>query len=357
MKIGITQGDPNGVGYEVILKALADDRILELFTPVVYGSTRLADFYGSQLGIEHIDFTTIKDASQADGADYYMVQCVPESFHATPGTPSAEAGATARVALERAVEDLREGYIDALVTAPIDKNTIHSGDFDFTGHTDFLEARLGGKALMILFNDKMRVALATVHVPVSRISESLSRELIVERIRQLNDSLSRDFGIVRPRIAVLALNPHAGDGGLLGSEENEIIRPAIEECREAKLTVFGPYPADGFFGSGDYEKFDGILAMYHDQGLAPLKALGMDSGVNFTAGLPAVRTSPDHGTAYDIAGRGEASDESMRNAIYSAIDICRNREAYDNARRDPLPMSLPEKRQRQPRNDRNEREG
>ncbi len=339
IKVGITHGDINGIGYEVILKALDEQRMAELCTPVVYGSAKIAAAYRKALQMQQVSFTQIEDPTQATGEGNYIINVVPESVTAEPGRASAEAGAAAYAALDRAVADLKSGLIDVLVTAPINKATIQSAEFAFPGHTEYLEAACGdenSRALMILCNETMRVALLTTHLPVAEVAKAVTREAIVEKLTLFNRSLQRDFGIHAPRIAVLALNPHAGDGGLLGTEEKEIIEPALAEAREHKIMAFGPYAADGFFGAGSHTHFDGILAMYHDQGLAPFKALSMDSGVNFTAGLPVVRTSPDHGTGFDIAGKGEASADSMRAAIYAAIDIYRNRISDDEAHRSPL---------------------
>lgn len=342
IRVGITHGDCNGIGYEVILKALEDDRILELCMPVVYGSAKVAAFYRKSIDLPPVSFQQIKNGAELRDGQYGIVNVVGEDLKVEPGVASKAAGEAAVAALEFAVNDLKEDNIDVLVTAPINKSTVQSDVFSFPGHTEYLENRLGGeesdgaKALMILFNDKIRVALVTSHLPLSQVPATLTKELIQEKIRQFDFSLRRDFGIHRPRIAVLALNPHSGDGGLLGTEETEVIIPAIESVRQDRILAFGPYAADGFFGAALYRSFDGVLAMYHDQGLAPLKALGMEEGVNFTAGLPYVRTSPDHGTAYDIAGKGEADGGSMRAAIYAAIDIARHREAYDEAYANPL---------------------
>ncbi len=346
IKVGITHGDINGIGYEVILKMLEDERIAELCTPVVYGSAKIAATYRKQLDMGPVPLTQIEDASQATGDTNYIINVVGEEVRPEPGVASPEAGRAAFAALERAVADLRNGDIDVLVTAPINKATIHSEQFDFPGHTEYLEsvaAPDGGKALMILCDENMRVALLSTHTPIAKVAETVQKDDIVERLKTFDASLKRDFGIRAPRIAVLGLNPHAGDSGLLGSEETEIIAPAIREARDSKILAFGPYPADGFFGAGQYKKFDGILAMYHDQGLAPFKALSMDAGVNFTAGLPFVRTSPDHGTGFDIAGKGEASPDSMRAALYTAIDIARNRRRHDEAFRSPLRKQYYEK--------------
>lgn len=339
IRVAITHGDINGISYEVILKALEDNRLLELCTPVVYGSAKIAAFYRKNLDLQQISFNQCATAADIRDGVYNIINVISEDTRIEPGTSSEIAGQAAFTALERAVTDLRNSDVDVLVTAPINKKNIQSETFHFPGHTEYLEASLGeegDKAMMILCNDNMRVALASTHVPLSKVAETLSRELIFERIRTFDASLRRDFSIPSPRIAVLSLNPHAGEDGLLGNEERDIIAPAIQDAKDKHILAFGPYASDGFFGAGRFVKFDGILAMYHDQGLAPFKALAMDNGINFTAGLPYVRTSPDHGTGYDIAGRGEASPESMRQAIYSAIDIFRNREREDEATRHPL---------------------
>lgn len=339
IRVAITHGDINGISYEVILKALEDNRLLELCTPVVYGSAKIAAFYRKSLEMPQITFCQVASGKEIKDGAYNIINVVGEETKVEPGVSSEIAGRAAFAALERAVADLREGHVDVLVTAPINKKNIQSDAFHFPGHTEYLEASLGGEgdhALMILCNDDMRVALTTIHIPLAEVPRAITKELIVERIRTLNTSLRRDFAIHSPRIAVLSLNPHAGEDGLLGTEERDIIIPAIAEVKDRGILAFGPYAVDGFFGIGRFVKFDGILAMYHDQGLAPFKALSMDNGINFTAGLPYVRTSPDHGTGYDIAGRGEASPESMRQAIYTAIDIYRNRNREDAATRHPL---------------------
>ncbi len=340
IRVGITHGDINGIGYEVILKTLDDTRILEMCTPVVYGSAKIAAFYRKTLGMQPVQLTQTADAADARDGAVNIINVVGEDCKVEPGQETATAGKAARAALERAVADLREGHIDVLVTAPINKHNVHSAEFAFPGHTEYLEASLGcddgSRALMVLCSDDMRVALVTTHLPINQVPQAITREAVLEKLRVFNRSLVRDFGVHAPRIAVLSLNPHAGEGGLLGTEEQEAISPAIEDARGAKILAFGPYAADGFFGSGLYHRFDGVLAMYHDQGLAPFKALAMEAGVNFTAGLPYVRTSPDHGTGYDIAGKGEASEQSMRSAIFTAIDIYRNRLREDEATAHPL---------------------
>ena len=338
IRVGITQGDINGIGYEVILKTLEDSRMLELCTPIIYGSAKIAAYYRKQLGLPHYQINQIAQAADARDNACSIINVVGEDTIVEPGKSTPMAGKAAFIALEQAVNDLRNGSIDAIVTAPINKDNIQSESFNFPGHTEYLEASLGEgkKALMILCNESVRVALVTTHMPIAEIPAAITKESILEKLEAFNHSLKNDFGIDHPRIAVLSLNPHAGENGLLGKEEQEIITPAIEEARSNKIMCFGPYAADGLFGSGQYSKFDGILAMYHDQGLAPFKTLAMESGVNFTAGLDFVRTSPDHGTGYDIAGKGEASEASFREAIYHAIDVvrCRRNEAYIH--RNPL---------------------
>ncbi len=346
LKIGITQGDINGIGYEVILKALEDARMLELCTPIIYGSAKIVAYYSKGAELEPIHLAQINDASQARPDQYNIINVTPESVKIEPGIASHEAGHAAFCALEQAVADLRTGLIDALVTAPINKHEIQSESFNFPGHTEYLEASLGNgdeHALMILCNDTVRVALVTIHTPLAKVAEKITKENILNHIETFNASLTRDFGINHPRIAVLALNPHCGEDGMLGTEEKEHIAPAIEEAQQKRINSFGPYAADGFWGSGMFSKFDGVLAMYHDQGLAPFKTLAMDAGVNFTAGLKYVRTSPDHGTGYDIAGQGIASGESMRQAIYTAIDVIRNRRRFDQVSRNPLRKQYVEK--------------
>ena len=334
-KIGITQGDTNGIGWEIILKALADPRMTEFFTPVVYGSPKAAAYYRNTVAeIEAFSFNPVASAAEARRGKANLVACG-ETADIAPGKPTPEAGRAAVEALCAAMRDLKAGHLDALVTAPFDKETVQADDFRYTGHTEYLAAELEGEAMMILCSDVLRVGLVTKHIPVSEIARNITKERIVHDLNTLRRALIEDFGIVEPRIAVMALNPHAGDGGLLGREEQEIIRPAIVEAFSKGVLAFGPFAADGLFAGGGYAKYDGILAMYHDQGLAPFKSLSPD-GVNFTAGLSAVRTSPDHGTAFDIAGKDKADPQSMRNAIYAAIDIAEHRRAWAEWTRNPL---------------------
>lgn len=345
IRVGITHGDINGIGYEVILKAFSDPTMLELCTPVVYGSPKVAAYHRKAMDIQ-TNFSIINAASEIQDGRLNIMNCIDDELKVELTKPTPEAGQAALAALERAMGDYQEGLFDVLVTAPINKHTIQSDTFHFPGHTEYIEQRVGEgqKALMILLKNDFRVALVTGHLPVSEIAHELSKELIQEKMAIFHRSLKYDFGIDSPRIAVFSLNPHAGDNGLLGKEEQNIIIPAIKEMTAKGIQCFGPYPADGFMGSGNYTHFDGILAMYHDQGLAPFKALAMDEGVNFTAGLPIVRTSPAHGTAYDIAGEGIASEDSFRQAVYVAIDVFRNRCMEREISARPLRKQYYEKR-------------
>lgn len=335
LTIGITQGDPNGIGWEVILKTFADPRMVELCTPVIYGSQKAADYYRQTIAeLEPIAFNIITSAREARHGKVNLVLC-DDQVKIEPGVATPEAGHAAAAALHAAMRDLKEEQINALVTGPINKESIQSEEFHHTGHTEFLAAELGGEPLMMMCSEVLRVGLVTIHIPVTEVSHELTRGKIVERLGQLRSSLKADFGVVEPRIAVLALNPHAGEGGLLGSEEEHIIRPAINDAYAKGVLAFGPFAADGFFASGQYARYDAVLAMYHDQGLTPFKTLTPD-GVNFTACLGKVRTSPDHGVAYDIAGQGKADPQSMRNAIYMATDIVEHRRAWVEWTRSPL---------------------
>ncbi|MDR0825363.1 MAG: 4-hydroxythreonine-4-phosphate dehydrogenase PdxA [Prevotella sp.] len=339
IKVGITQGDINGIGYEVILKTFADIRMAEMCIPVLYGSAKIASYHRKAMDLQPVSFNQISSVNDAVLNKVNIINCINEETKVELGQPTPIAGEAAYLALEKAVADLKNGSIDVLVTAPINKHNIQREDFLFPGHTEYLEERLGkdgDKSLMILVKDTLRVALVTGHIPLSEVPKTLTKEKIIDTAIRFEKSLKRDFRVEKPRIAVLSLNPHAGENGLLGNEENEIIIPALNKLQEKKILCFGPYPADGFFGSGEYSKFDGILAMYHDQGLAPFKTLVMEDGVNFTAGLPIIRTSPAHGTAYNIAGQNKASEESFRQAIYMAIDTFQNRKEYDKAAANPL---------------------
>lgn len=329
----------------MILKTFSDPTMLELCTPVIYGSPKVAAYHRKAMEIP-TNFSIVNTAEDAQDGRVNVVNCIEEELKVELSKPTPEAGKAALTALEKALADYRAGLFDVLVTAPINKHTIQSDTFHFPGHTEYIEERVGDgqKALMILLKGDFRVALVTGHVPVRDIPGMLTKELIMEKMEIFHQSLKKDFGIDNPRIAVFSLNPHAGDHGLLGTEEKEIIIPAMKEMIAKGVQCFGPYPADGFMGSGNYTHFDGILAMYHDQGLAPFKALAMDEGVNFTAGLPIVRTSPAHGTAYDIAGKGVASEDSFRQAVYVAMDVFRNRAWEKEISARPLRKQYYEKR-------------
>lgn len=337
IKVAITQGDINGIGYEVILKTFAVPEMLEICTPIIYGSPKMTAYHRKVLNLE-TNFTTINSPTEAFENKLNVINCNDEEVRVEMGKATPEGGKAALEALEKAMADYKKGLFDVLVTAPINKSTIQCDAFHFSGHTEYLEDRVGNgkESLMILVKDDFRVALVTGHIPVKEISKTITTELIEKKLHLFYESLKRDFNIDAPRIAVLALNPHAGDNGLLGAEEQEVIIPAIKRMSEQGMLCFGPYPADGFMGSSAHKHFDGILAMYHDQGLAPFKALAMDEGVNFTAGLSLVRTSPAHGTAYDLVGKNEASIDSFRQAVYMAIDVYRNRAFYKEAHRNPL---------------------
>ena len=329
--VGITQGDGNGISYEVIIKSLADERILEMCTPVIYGSSKIFGFYKKQIhNIEQINTNVINSAKDVHQKRVNIVNCLPENVFVEPGQPTPESAKSAMTALERAVADLKEGHIDVLVTAPINKRAMVGEGFGYTGHTEYLEKEFGvDEVAMIMVCDRLKVCVATGHIPLKEVPNQLTTEKILKKLRLMKSSLQRDFGIEAPKIAVLGLNPHCGDGGLMGTEEQEVILPAIKAAAAEDIMAFGPYSPDGFFGLANYAKFDAVLAMYHDQGLTPFKALAFEDGVNYTAGLPIIRTSPDHGTAYEMAGRDMADPRSMKAAIYTAIDIYNRRADYD----------------------------
>lgn len=341
--IAITAGDINGVGYEVLLKALLESHMFELIRPVVYGNAVVAKQHIQTLNEEYrnVTWNTIDDASHAKDGRMNLITCYTDNTPVQFGVSTPEANKAAKASLDRACRDLKEGKVHALVTAPINKEALNEGQRDDVpctkGHTEFLEEKFGGESLMMLCSGALRVALVCNHVSIADIPAQITEERILAKLTLLNESLKRDFGIEKPRIAVLALNPHAGDAGLLGKEEQEIILPTIAKANEQGIWAFGPYAADGFFGTGHFGHFDAVLAMYHDQGLIPFKTLDM-SGVNYTAGLSIVRTSPDHGTGYDIAGKNCADPASMRHALYMAVDVLRARTEYDELRANPLPF-------------------
>ena len=337
IKVGISQGDINGISYEVIMKTLMDPRILESCTPIVYGSPKVAAYHRKALNIHNLSFNHIRAANEAIPKKANIVNCISEDVRVELGKSTEIAGESSYKALSKAVSDLQAGEIDVLITAPINKDNIQSKDFTFPGHTEYLVEKFRSENyVMLMVAEQMRVGVVTGHVPISKVAENLSSELILSKLRIIAQSLVQDFSVTNPRIAVLGLNPHAGDNGLLGKEEQEIIIPAINKAKEEGIVALGPYPADGFFGSSDYLKYDAILAMFHDQGLIPFKMASFERGVNFTAGLPVIRTSPSHGTAYDIAGEDKASPESFRQALYLAIDIFKNRMIHEEISRNPL---------------------
>lgn len=344
IRVGITQGDINGISYEVIIKTLMDPRIEELCTPVVYGSPKVAAYHRKALNVENFTFNQIKDADEATYRKAYIINCMDDNVRVELGKSTEYGGQGSLLALQAAIADIKAGKIDVLVTAPINKYNIQSADFKFPGHTEYLANAFNTKeVLMLLVSDTMKVGVVTGHVPLSQVPSLITKEAILTKLRLLNKSMIEDFGIRRPRIAVLGLNPHAGDQGVIGSEERDIIIPAINQANEENIVAVGPYPSDGFFGSDSFVKFDAILAMYHDQGLAPFKVINFDTGVNFTSGLPIIRTSPDHGTAYDLAGKNEANPNSFRQALYLAVDLFKNRQQHKVLTANPLKSVDPDK--------------
>jgi 4-hydroxythreonine-4-phosphate dehydrogenase len=328
IKIGISIGDINGIGLEVILKTFADDRLMKQCTPIVYGSSKIVSYHKNIINSE-FEFHSVHPGDQVQEGKMNVINCWPENVNITLGKPTELGGQYAGRSLEAAVKALQNDEIDALVTAPINKQAMQMAQFPFPGHTEYLARELGrGEHLMFMVNDGLRIGLATNHLPLRDVADAIDKKLVQRKIQVMEESLRMDFGLERPTIAVLGLNPHASDGGVLGNEEEEFIRPAIVEMKKKGMLAMGPFPADGFFGAGQHLKFDGILAMYHDQGLAPFKALSFGSGVNFTAGLTHVRTSPDHGTAYDLAGQNGADATSFRRSVYLAMDIARQRKQY-----------------------------
>lgn len=325
-KIGISIGDINGIGMEVILKSISHKSVLESCTVIVYGQTKVASYHKKNLGLSDLNFHVVQNAAQAVNGKANMITCWEEDVKIALGQSTESGGKYAVLSLERAVQDLKEGNIDALVTAPINKDNVQSEHFKFPGHTEYLEFKSGNKqALMLMISEQLRVGVVTGHVPLKDVAQSITAQKILTKLQLLNESLKKDFWIEKPKIAVLGLNPHASDNGLIGKEEQEIISPAIQQAFDKGIICFGPYPADGFFGNGTYKQFDAVLAMYHDQGLAPFKTISFGGGVNFTAGLDFVRTSPDHGTGFGIAGKNMADPSSFLQALYAAIHICKSR--------------------------------
>lgn len=337
IKIGISIGDINGIGLEVILKTLSETKILDYCTPIVYGHTKVASYHRKALGISDFAFNVINNPDAANPKKANLINCWEEDVKVELGVSNETGGKYALLSLEKATEDLVNGHIDALVTAPINKHNIQSDNFKFPGHTEYLQERSkSNDVLMFLLSDDVRVGVVTGHIPVGDVPKSITKEKIVKKLQLMNDSLKKDFWIEKPKIAVLGLNPHAGDNGLLGKEEENIISPAIHEAFDKGIICFGPFPADGFFGKGSYKQFDAVLAMYHDQGLVPFKTIAFGSGVNYSAGLNVIRTSPDHGTGYDIAGKNIADPSSFIEAVFTAIHIVKNRREQEDLLRNQL---------------------
>lgn len=338
--IGITIGDVNGIGSEIIMKVFMDARMLQSCTPIIYGSSKVISYHRKNLNLNDFNFNIIRFVGEASQKKINIINCWEEEVRIEIGKSTDVGGKYSVKALQHAVKDLNDKKLDALVTAPVNKKNMQQEGFNFPGQTEFFASQTNtADYAMMLVSDKLKVALVSGHVPVKDIAQSILKEKIISKVKVINQSLKRDFGIRKPRIAVLALNPHAGDDGLIGKEEQEIIIPAVNELSNANITVAGPFSADGFFGTAKFKSFDAVLAMYHDQGLIPFKSLSFSTGVNFTAGLPVIRTSPDHGTAFDIAGKNMADEDSLRQAIFLACDIANTRAMNDEATANPLPFS------------------
>ena len=338
IRVAITQGDLNGVGYEVIIKTFADVRMFDFCTPVLYGSTKVASYHKKLLASvpQEIQFNAIRDAADALPGRYNVINLSQEEIKIDLGKSTEVAGALSRESLNRACADLKAGKVDVLVTAPINKRNIQASDFDFPGHPEYLSHQFNSSSLMLMVCDRIRIGIVTNHLALREVPAALTHDLLYEKINLLNQSLKRDFGITTPKIAVLALDPHAGDDGVIGDFDKRVVRPVIDHVQSEGVLAYGPFPSDGFFGSSEFNKFDGVLALYHDQGLIPFKLMSFTEGVNYTAGLPYVRTSPAHGTGYDIAGKDRASEQSFRSAVYLACNILRNRREYDELTANPL---------------------
>ena len=330
IRLGISQGDVNGIGYEVLLKCFSDTRMFENCTPILYGSSKVASYHKKLINATDFPFINIRTVEQAEASKFNILNIIQDEVKIDIGQPTEIGGRLAAMSLDYACHDLMNGKLDALVTNPINKKNIQSDKFNFPGHTEYLTNKFGvEESLMIMTCHDLHIGIMTNHLSLSQVPKVLNRELILRKLQVMDSSLKRDFGIRMPKIAVLALNPHAGDRGLIGTEDDSIVAPAIREAFDNGILAFGPYPADGFFGNGTFREFDGVMALYHDQGLIPFKLMSFTEGVNFTAGLPYVRTSPSHGTAYEIAGKNIASAQSFRNAVFLAMDIIRNRREFD----------------------------
>lgn len=340
IRLGITHGDFNGISYEVIIKALSDNRILDFFTPIVYGLSRVMSYNRKNMNLHDFNFNSVRDAASIRNNKINLINLNEEEIKIEYGKSSSQAGQFAHMAMERAVADLKSKHIDVVITAPINKENIQSDDFNFPGHTEYFASKLeADNYLMLMVCEKLKIGVVTGHIPLAEVSAALSEELILDKISILENSIREDFGVEKPKIAVLGLNPHAGENGSIGLEDKNIIAPAINAAKKNGLLVLGPFAADSFFAS-EYNKYDAILAMYHDQGLIPFKTLSFEGGVNYTAGLPYVRTSPAHGTAYDKAGTNVASPESIRSAMYLAVDVYRNRKKFADMNKNPLGYNL-----------------
>lgn len=327
IKVGISIGDQNGIGPEVILKTLADNRINDICIPIIYGSKKSINYFIKKLSIQNFNYDIISDTDKAKAKNTSIINVWDEDLMINEGIEESEIGNYAALSLKAATADLKESKIDAIVTAPINKNSIQSEEFTYPGHTEYLQAEDNAEdSLMLMISEHAKIGVVTGHIPIKDVANKISSEAILKKVTLLNKSLKEDFQVRKPKIAILGLNPHAGENGLLGTEEQEIIEPAINQAKSIGILAFGPFPADGFFGSDNYKNFDGIIAMYHDQGLIPAKSLSFGGGINYTAGLSFVRTSPDHGTAYSIAGQGVANEGSFRNALYQAVQIAKNRK-------------------------------
>ena len=337
MRVGITHGDINGIGYEVIMKTLMDSRILESCTPIIYGSSKVASYHRKALNLTSFSFVTVKNISEVNNNKINIINCIDENARVELGSSTKIAGDASFQALEAAVKGLNHGDIDVIVTAPINKKNIQSDDFNFPGHTEYLAKCFQAEnPLMLMVGSNLKVGFVTTHLPLSEVSSAITEDKICTAIESLCESLRMDFGVQHPRIAVLSINPHAGDDGVIGNEEIDVIIPAIKKCKKNGIMAFGPLPADGLFGSSNYLKYDAILAMYHDQGMIPFKALSSGDGVNYTAGITAVRTSPSHGTAFEIAGKGVADEGSFRKALFLALDIYKTKTFETDIRKSPL---------------------
>lgn len=334
--LGITAGDLNGIGMEVIIKTLSEPGILELCTPVVLANAKVASYHRNAIERRDFNFHIVSEIDKIQAGKPNLLNCWEEEVNLSLGEESTEVGAFAVRMLDAAIPHLKSGVLQGLVTAPIHKKSIQSPHFQFTGHTDYLEERFGSRATMLMVSEEMRMALTTVHVPLAAVTDLITQERVYQKIADLHDIMQRDFHLSKPRIAVLALNPHAGDHGVMGDEDHQQVAPAIKQAFADGYLAFGPYPADGFFGSAKHRQFDVVLAQYHDQGLIPFKASSFGAGVNVTAGLPIIRTSPDHGTAFDLAGQGVAAPDSFRQALYTAIDLAKRRWQSDADRANPL---------------------